>query len=119
MGHGDHTHTLKHKAPQLSTTTTFKPNPTNPSQWIPSSKAPTTSLRRLRRLPLVPPRRPTRVAKDSDASIGTRASAAKDAIGDKAQEKKHEGKGRPTRRPSKLNHISTNNHELNGEETWN
>ncbi|KAI8658439.1 hypothetical protein NCS55_01120300 [Fusarium keratoplasticum] len=33
------------------------------------------------------------VAKDSDASLGTRASAAKDAIGDKAQEKKHEGKG--------------------------
>merc|ERR1712130_803199 len=59
------------------------------------------------------------VAKDSDASIGTRASAAKDAIGDKAQEKKHGARARPTRRPSKLNHISTNNHELNGEEIWN
>ena len=28
----------------------------------------------------------TDVAKDSDASLGTRASAAKDAIGDKADE---------------------------------
>ncbi|GAO15796.1 uncharacterized protein UV8b_03081 [Ustilaginoidea virens] len=32
------------------------------------------------------------VAKDSDASIGTRASAAKDALGDKVNEHKHEGK---------------------------
>ncbi|KAL8951393.1 MAG: hypothetical protein Q9222_002643, partial [Ikaeria aurantiellina] len=30
------------------------------------------------------------VAKDNDASIGTRASAAKDAIGDKAGETKHD-----------------------------
>ncbi|PHH63435.1 hypothetical protein CDD81_5814 [Ophiocordyceps australis] len=29
------------------------------------------------------------VAKDSDASLGTRASAAKDALGDKANETKH------------------------------
>ncbi|KAF4459263.1 hypothetical protein FALBO_13978 [Fusarium albosuccineum] len=33
------------------------------------------------------------VAKDSNAPLGTRASAAKDAIGDKADEKKHETKG--------------------------
>ncbi|EKJ72103.1 hypothetical protein NXS19_005532 [Fusarium pseudograminearum] len=32
------------------------------------------------------------VAKDSDAPIGTRASAAKDALSDKADEKTHEGK---------------------------
>ncbi|KJZ80552.1 Glucose-repressible protein [Hirsutella minnesotensis 3608] len=32
------------------------------------------------------------VAKDSDASIGTRASAAKDALGDKASESKHDAK---------------------------
>ncbi|KAI9898302.1 hypothetical protein N3K66_006662 [Trichothecium roseum] len=32
------------------------------------------------------------VAKDSDAPIGTRASAAKDALGDKADEHGHEGK---------------------------
>ncbi|KAI1438344.1 glucose-repressible gene protein [Xylaria sp. CBS 124048] len=30
------------------------------------------------------------VAKDSDASIGTRASAAKDAVGDKIDEQKHD-----------------------------
>ncbi|KAI0600372.1 glucose-repressible gene protein [Biscogniauxia sp. FL1348] len=29
------------------------------------------------------------VAKDNNASIGTRASAAKDAVGDKVDEKKH------------------------------
>jgi len=29
------------------------------------------------------------VAKDSDASLGTRASAAKDALGDKADESSH------------------------------
>ncbi|KAL6819459.1 glucose-repressible protein Grg1 [Trichoderma sp. SZMC 28015] len=33
------------------------------------------------------------VAKDSDASLGTRASAAKDAIGDKMDESKHDAKG--------------------------
>ncbi|KAL6795739.1 glucose-repressible protein Grg1 [Trichoderma sp. SZMC 28013] len=33
------------------------------------------------------------VAKDSDASIGTRASAAKDALGDKVDESKHDAKG--------------------------
>ncbi|UKZ83518.1 Glucose-repressible protein [Trichoderma virens FT-333] len=33
------------------------------------------------------------VAKDSDASIGTRASAAKDALGDKMDESKHDAKG--------------------------
>ncbi|KAF4981121.1 hypothetical protein FZEAL_3028 [Fusarium zealandicum] len=33
------------------------------------------------------------VAKDSNASIGTRAGAAKDAIGDKANESKHSTKG--------------------------
>ncbi|EFY93277.1 Glucose-repressible protein1 [Metarhizium acridum] len=32
------------------------------------------------------------VAKDSDASIGTRASAAKDALGDKVDEHKHDAK---------------------------
>ncbi|KAL8796817.1 MAG: hypothetical protein Q9195_000900 [Heterodermia aff. obscurata] len=32
------------------------------------------------------------VAKDSDASLGTRASAAKDAVGDKIDEQKHETK---------------------------
>ncbi|KAG5937133.1 hypothetical protein E4U53_000071 [Claviceps sorghi] len=32
------------------------------------------------------------VAKDSDAPIGTRASAAKDAVGDKATESKHDAK---------------------------
>ncbi|KAG9255320.1 glucose-repressible protein Grg1 [Emericellopsis atlantica] len=32
------------------------------------------------------------VAKDSNQSIGTRASAAKDAVGDKAEEQKHSGK---------------------------
>ncbi|CAF9909095.1 MAG: Glucose-repressible protein [Heterodermia speciosa] len=32
------------------------------------------------------------VAKDSDASLGTRASAAKDAVGDKFDEQKHETK---------------------------
>ncbi|KAG5918936.1 hypothetical protein E4U60_000389 [Claviceps pazoutovae] len=32
------------------------------------------------------------VAKDSDAPIGTRASAAKDALGDKATESKHDAK---------------------------
>ncbi|GFF29282.1 glucose-repressible gene protein [Aspergillus udagawae] len=32
------------------------------------------------------------VAKDSDAPIGTRASAAKDAVKDKAQESKHDAK---------------------------
>ena len=32
------------------------------------------------------------VAKDSNASLGTRASAAKDALGDKASETKHDGK---------------------------
>ncbi|KAI1357520.1 glucose-repressible gene protein [Xylaria arbuscula] len=30
------------------------------------------------------------VAKDSDASLGTRASAAKDAVGDKIDEQKHD-----------------------------
>jgi hypothetical protein len=33
------------------------------------------------------------VAKDNNASIGTRASAAKDALGDKADESKHGAKG--------------------------
>ncbi|CAJ0554185.1 Ff.00g126970.m01.CDS01 [Fusarium sp. VM40] len=32
------------------------------------------------------------VAKDSNAGIGTRASAAKDALGDKANEEKHDTK---------------------------
>ncbi|KAH7008132.1 glucose repressible protein Grg1 [Ilyonectria destructans] len=32
------------------------------------------------------------VAKDSNASIGTRASAAKDAIGDKSKESGHDAK---------------------------
>ncbi|KAH7152402.1 glucose repressible protein Grg1 [Dactylonectria estremocensis] len=32
------------------------------------------------------------VAKDSNASLGTRASAAKDAVGDKAKESGHDGK---------------------------
>ncbi|KAG6040467.1 hypothetical protein E4U41_000467 [Claviceps citrina] len=32
------------------------------------------------------------VAKDSDASLGTRASAAKDAVSDKASESKHDAK---------------------------
>jgi hypothetical protein len=32
------------------------------------------------------------VAKDSDASLGTRASAAKDSIGDKFDQKSHETK---------------------------
>merc|ERR1712176_794662 len=32
------------------------------------------------------------VAKNNDASIGTRASAAKDALGDKADESKHDNK---------------------------
>jgi hypothetical protein len=32
------------------------------------------------------------VAKDSDAPIGTRASAAKDALSDKAHESKHDSK---------------------------
>ncbi|KZZ96507.1 glucose repressible protein Grg1 [Moelleriella libera RCEF 2490] len=32
------------------------------------------------------------VAKDSDASVGTRASAAKDAVGDKLDETKHDAK---------------------------
>jgi len=30
------------------------------------------------------------VAKDDNASVGTRASAAKDAVGDKADESKHD-----------------------------
>ncbi|KAH8179602.1 glucose-repressible protein grg1 domain-containing protein [Sarocladium implicatum] len=33
------------------------------------------------------------VAKDGNAPIGTRASAAKDALGDKADESKHGAKG--------------------------
>ncbi|KAK0758589.1 hypothetical protein N5P37_008988 [Trichoderma harzianum] len=33
------------------------------------------------------------VAKDSDAPVGTRASAAKDALGDKVDESKHDAKG--------------------------
>jgi len=33
------------------------------------------------------------VAKDSDASLGTRASAAKDTVGDKMDEQKHSAKG--------------------------
>ncbi|KAJ5710468.1 hypothetical protein N7488_004624 [Penicillium malachiteum] len=33
-----------------------------------------------------------KVAKDSDAGLGTRASAAKDALKDKGQEKKHNAK---------------------------
>ncbi|KAL7931157.1 glucose-repressible protein Grg1 [Trichoderma chlorosporum] len=33
------------------------------------------------------------VAKDSDANLGTRASAAKDAVGDKMDESKHDAKG--------------------------
>ncbi|KAF4585561.1 glucose repressible protein Grg1 [Ophiocordyceps camponoti-floridani] len=33
------------------------------------------------------------VAKDSDAGLGTRASAAKDALSDKASETKHDAKG--------------------------
>ncbi|KAM0260719.1 hypothetical protein ACHAQJ_002635 [Trichoderma viride] len=33
------------------------------------------------------------VAKDSDANVGTRASAAKDALGDKVDENKHDAKG--------------------------
>ncbi|KAK0392395.1 hypothetical protein NLU13_1890 [Sarocladium strictum] len=33
------------------------------------------------------------VAKDSNSPIGTRASAAKDALGDKADESKHGAKG--------------------------
>jgi len=33
------------------------------------------------------------VAKDSDAPIGTRASATKDALGDKMSESKHDAKG--------------------------
>ncbi|KAI6782929.1 glucose-repressible protein [Emericellopsis cladophorae] len=32
------------------------------------------------------------VAKDSNAPVGTRASAAKDAVGDKAEEQKHSSK---------------------------
>ncbi|RCI08672.1 hypothetical protein L249_4879 [Ophiocordyceps polyrhachis-furcata BCC 54312] len=32
------------------------------------------------------------VAKDSNAGVGTRVSAAKDALGDKAQETKHDAK---------------------------
>lgn len=33
--------------------------------------------------------RDAEVAKDSDASLGTRATAAKDAVGDKFDEEKH------------------------------
>ncbi|CAH0053350.1 unnamed protein product [Clonostachys solani] len=33
------------------------------------------------------------VAKDNNANLGTRASAAKDAAGDKLQESKHDAKG--------------------------
>ncbi|KAK4062028.1 uncharacterized protein Triagg1_10085 [Trichoderma aggressivum f. europaeum] len=33
------------------------------------------------------------VAKDSNAPVGTRASAAKDALGDKVDESKHDAKG--------------------------
>jgi len=33
------------------------------------------------------------VAKDSDASVGTRAEAAKDAVGDKFDQSKHEASG--------------------------
>ncbi|RFU77805.1 glucose repressible grg1 [Trichoderma arundinaceum] len=33
------------------------------------------------------------VAKDSNANVGTRASAAKDALGDKFDENKHDAKG--------------------------
>ncbi|KAK1993051.1 glucose-repressible protein [Colletotrichum falcatum] len=33
------------------------------------------------------------VAKDSDAGVGTRLSAAKDAVGDKMDETKHDAKG--------------------------
>jgi hypothetical protein len=33
------------------------------------------------------------VAKDGSAPLGTRASAAKDALGDKAKESKHDAKG--------------------------
>merc|ERR1712134_240277 len=42
------------------------------------------------------------VAKDSNAPVGTRASAAKDAVSDKAQEEKHSGKSEATSRTSKL-----------------
>ena len=68
-----------------------------------SGTLPTTLETLYHRLPTPLPRRPTRVrfkstcqlvslthlvdvAKDSDASLGTRASAAKDAVGDKASE---------------------------------
>ncbi|CEJ81112.1 Putative Glucose repressible protein Grg1 [[Torrubiella] hemipterigena] len=33
------------------------------------------------------------VAKDSNASVGTRLNAAKDAVGDKIDESKHDAKG--------------------------
>lgn len=39
----------------------------------------------------------TEVAKDDDASLGTRATAAKDAVGDKAGEVKHSVRPGPFR----------------------
>lgn len=43
----------------------------------------------------------TGVAKDSDASMGTRASAAKDAVGDKMNESKHDAKSTADKEASK------------------
>ena len=87
----------------------YKPNNNfNPiSQWILSRTLPTLSQKQPNRPSLELPRKPisvrccrfvfvmiltfvTEVAKDSDASLGTRASAAKDALGDKASESKHD-----------------------------
>ncbi|KAK2023051.1 glucose-repressible protein [Colletotrichum zoysiae] len=41
------------------------------------------------------------VAKDSDAGIMNRASAAKDALGDKVDESKHEAKGEAHKQAAK------------------
>ena len=90
-----------------TTTTTNKPHPL--SQWSPSSKVSTTSLRLFSRPPLVLPRRPTRRSprtatppsppgmsphlrsKQQHTNIFISVNAAGSAISDKADEKQHEG----------------------------
>merc|ERR1711988_862034 len=72
--------------PPTNTTTS------NLSSWSLSSRVPTTSLRPSRALSLVLPRRPTRKSPRIPTPVGTRMSAAKDALGDKADESSHDAK---------------------------
>merc|ERR1739848_885880 len=62
------------------------------SQWSPSSKPPTTSLRPSRVPSPVPHETNKEIAKDSNAGVGTRLTAAKDAVGDKIDQNAHDGK---------------------------